>query len=97
MTGYVGPLETQTIDNDLFRQEEPQVVGAGAAVVVPAGRCHNIINGSPPALLKLCTPHSPPNYPPGTVHRTETDTQAAEAVARHPTPVAAPSGQAVRA
>lgn len=97
MTGYVGPLDTQTIEDDLFRQEEPQVVGAGAAVVVPAGRCHNVINGSPTALLKLYTLYSPPNHPPGTVHRTKADTQAAEAVGRHPHLVAAPSGQAVRA
>ena len=140
MTGYVGPLDTQTIENDFFRQvlftgqhaqlvvmclqpgeeigremhpdtdqffrieqgearfdfggEERQVVGSGDAVVGPAGRYHHVINASPAAMLKLYTLYSPPNHPAGTVHRTKGDAEAAEAVTRHPDPVAAPSVQA---
>ena len=57
-------------------QETP--VRDGSAVVVPAGRRHNVINtGSEP--LKLYTIYSPPNHPDGTIHRTKAEAEAYEA------------------
>ena len=44
---------------------------------VPAGLRHNFRNtGSAP--LKLYTVYAPPQHPPGTVHRTKADADAAE-------------------
>jgi mannose-6-phosphate isomerase-like protein (cupin superfamily) len=52
----------------LGRKEE-HLVGAGGAVVVPAGTYHNVVNSSPTKPLKLYTVYSPPQHPAGTVHR----------------------------
>lgn len=50
-------------------------IGAGFAVVVPAGTRHNIINtGALP--LKLYTLYSPPNHRDGVIHRTRADAEA---------------------
>ena len=50
-------------------------IGAGFAVVVPAGTNHNIINtGSGP--LKLYTLYAPPNHRDGVVHHTRADAEA---------------------
>lgn len=57
---------------------EEHVVGAGGAVVVPAGTYHNVINVSPTKPLKLYTVYAPPNHPDGTVHRTKAAAEAAE-------------------
>ena len=47
------------------------------AVIVPAGRWHNVINtGKRP--LKLYSIYAPPEHPPGTVHATRADSDAAE-------------------
>lgn len=47
-------------------------IGAGFAVLVPAGANHNIINtGSIP--LKLYTLYSPPNHRDGVIHPTRAD------------------------
>jgi mannose-6-phosphate isomerase-like protein (cupin superfamily) len=48
------------------------------AVVVPAGTHHNVVNSSKTETLKLYTIYSPPNHPPGTVHKTRADAEAAE-------------------
>jgi len=49
------------------------------AVIVPAGTWHNVINtGNRP--LKLYSIYAPPQHPPGTVHATKTDVEAAEAL-----------------
>ena len=51
------------------------VIGAGFAIVVPAGAMHNIINtGKVP--LKLYTLYAPPNHRDGVVHRTREDAEA---------------------
>lgn len=48
------------------------------AVIVPAGTWHNVINvGTTP--LKLYSIYTPPEHPPGTVHATKADADAAEA------------------
>ena len=50
-------------------------IGAGFAVVVPAGTNHNIINtGSVP--LKVYTLYAPPNHRDGVVHHTRVDAEA---------------------
>ncbi len=130
MTGYVGPIETQTLENANFRQvlftgkhaqlvvmclqpgeeigkemhpnvdqffrieqgearfvlndTEEHLVRDGDAVVVPAGTYHNIFNASKTTPLRLYTIYSPPNHPAGTVHRTRSEAEAAEAAERHP-------------
>jgi mannose-6-phosphate isomerase-like protein (cupin superfamily) len=46
-------------------------------VIVPAGTWHNVINtGNEP--LKLYSIYAPPQHPPGTVHATKADSEAAE-------------------
>jgi mannose-6-phosphate isomerase-like protein (cupin superfamily) len=46
-------------------------------VLVPAGARHNFINtGSVP--LRLVTVYAPPEHPPGTLHQTKADADAAE-------------------
>jgi len=64
--------------------EEENVVSDGDAVVVPAGTFHNVINTSKTTPLRLYTIYSPPNHPDGTVHKTKTEAEAAEAAERHP-------------
>lgn len=50
-------------------------IGAGFAVLVPAGAHHNIINtGSVP--LKLYTLYAPPNHRDGVVHSTRAEAEA---------------------
>ena len=50
-------------------------IGAGFAVLVPAGTNHNIINtGTDP--LKLYTLYAPPNHRDGVVHYTRADAEA---------------------
>ena len=61
----------------LDRSEE-HLVGAGGAVVVPAGTYHNVINASLTEPLKLYTVYTPPQHPDGTVHKTKADADAAE-------------------
>jgi mannose-6-phosphate isomerase-like protein (cupin superfamily) len=52
-------------------------VGANILVFVPAGTRHNFVNtGRTP--LKLLTVYAPPEHPPGTVHRTKEEAEAAE-------------------
>ena len=53
--------------------KEEHVVGNGDAVIVPAGTWHNVINNSKTKKLKMYTIYSPPNHPPGTVHKTKAD------------------------
>lgn len=54
------------------------VLQDGAAVVIPAGTKHNIINGSRTEALKLYTIYSPPEHPDGTIHMTKADAEAYE-------------------
>ena len=53
-------------------------VGPNDLVLVPAGTRHNFVNtGAGP--LRLVTVYAPPEHPPGTVHQTKADADAAEA------------------
>jgi len=50
-------------------------IGAGFALIIPAGANHNIINtGSVP--LKLYTLYAPPNHRDGIVHQTREEAEA---------------------
>ncbi len=54
-----------------------QSIYSGYAIMVPAGKWHNLINtGNKP--LKLYTIYAPPEHPRGTVHETKAIAQAAE-------------------
>ena len=129
MTGYVGPIESQTLKNTDFRrvlftgkhaqlvlmclqpgeeigkevhanvdqffrieqgeatfvfnETEEHGVRDADAILVPAGTEHNVINVSKTRPLKLYTIYSPPNHPDGTVHKTKSEAEAAEAAAHH--------------
>ena len=47
------------------------------AVIVPGGVWHNVINTGP-GDLRLYSLYAPPEHPPGTVHPTKADAEAAE-------------------
>ncbi len=54
-----------------------QNVSDGSAVFVPAGTWHNLINtGNKP--IKLYSIYAPVQHPPGTIHCTKADSDAAE-------------------
>jgi mannose-6-phosphate isomerase-like protein (cupin superfamily) len=57
-------------------------VGENGVLCVPAGTRHDIRN-SGREQLKLYTTYSPPQHPPGTVHRTKADAQRAEEAPPH--------------
>jgi hypothetical protein len=42
-----------------------------------------VINASQTEQVKLYTVYSPPNHPPGTVHKTKAEADAAEAAEHH--------------
>lgn len=46
-------------------------IGPDFAVIVPAGKEHNVINVSAEETLKLYTIYSPPEHPENTLHRTK--------------------------
>jgi mannose-6-phosphate isomerase-like protein (cupin superfamily) len=62
----------------ILNEKDEHPAREGDAVIVPAGTYHNVINTSKTALLKLYTIYSPPNHPPGTVHKTKAEAEAAE-------------------
>ena len=62
----------------VFNDTEKHTVGAGEAVIVPAGTHHNVINTSASKPLQLYTIYSPPNHPDGTIHKTKAEAEAAE-------------------
>ncbi len=63
--------------------KEEHKVGAGDAVIVPAGTFHNVINASSTEPLRLYTLYSPPNHPDGTIHKNKAEAEAAEAAKHH--------------
>lgn len=58
--------------------KETHHLGNAGAIIVPAGTWHNVINTSKTRKLKLYTIYSPPNHPPGTIHKTKGDAERAE-------------------
>ena len=67
----------------VFNGSEEHIVGAGDAVVVPAGTYNNVINTSKTGQLKLYTLYSPTNNPDGTIHKTKAEAEAAEKAEHH--------------
>ena len=67
----------------VLSETEEHLVRDGDAVVVPAGTYHNVLNTSKTTPLRLYTIYSPPNHPDGTVHKTKTEAEAAEAAEHH--------------
>jgi len=67
----------------VFNGKEKHIVKNGDAVIVPAGTFHNVINKSKTKKLKLYTIYSPPNHPPGTIHKTKADAEEAERRKHH--------------
>ncbi len=61
----------------VFDGKERHQVGAGEAVVVPAGTHHNVVNTSSTKPLHLYTLYSPPQHPAGTVQKTKPEEAAA--------------------
>ena len=57
--------------------EERRRVGADEFVFVPGGTRHNFVNTADTP-LRLVTVYAPPEHPPGTVHRTKAEADAAE-------------------
>lgn len=56
---------------------ETSPVRANDLVLVRAGTRHNFVNTGDQA-LRLITVYAPPHHPPGTVHRTREEAEAAE-------------------
>jgi mannose-6-phosphate isomerase-like protein (cupin superfamily) len=56
---------------------ETTPVRANDLVLVRAGMRHNFVNTGPEP-LRLVTTYAPPHHPPGTVHRTKEEADAAE-------------------
>ena len=67
----------------VFNGKEKHAVKNGGAVIVPAGTFHNVINKSKTKKLKLYTIYSPPNHPPGTIHKTKAEAEKAEKAKGH--------------
>ncbi len=63
----------------VVKGSEEYFANGGDAVIVPAGKYHNVINTSKTKVLKLYTIYSPPNHPDGTVQATKADAKRAEA------------------
>jgi mannose-6-phosphate isomerase-like protein (cupin superfamily) len=57
--------------------DEEHAVADDWAIIVPAGTWHDVVNtGDTP--LRLYSIYAPAEHPPGTVHRTKADAEAAE-------------------
>jgi mannose-6-phosphate isomerase-like protein (cupin superfamily) len=59
------------------RVDETHDLAGDWAVVIPAGVWHNVANAGQ-AEVKLYSLYAPPEHPPGTVHRTKAEADAAE-------------------
>ncbi len=76
-------LETHPDNDQFFRFEAGQgkvsidgneyAVSDGAAVIIPAGAVHNVINSSETEDLKMYTIYSPAHHKDGTIHATKAD------------------------
>lgn len=66
-----------TLSRSKEQVDEEHEIEDDWAVIVPAGTWHNVINTGT-GDLKLYSLYAPPEHPPGTVHRTKADADAAE-------------------
>lgn len=70
------------IGNSKDRLDFQRKVGDGYAIMIPAGKWHNLVNiGKKP--LKLYSIYAPPEHPRCTVHETKEIAEAAEAAEHH--------------
>ncbi len=69
-------LRIESGDGKVIMNGEETVIGAGSAIIVPAGTKHNIINTSQTNPMKLYTVYSPPNHPDEKVHKTKAEALA---------------------
>jgi mannose-6-phosphate isomerase-like protein (cupin superfamily) len=85
--GEIGEEVHEDTDQILFFLEgegeavlngERSPVGPGDVVFVKAGTRHNFVN-TDQVPLRLLTVYAPPEHPPGTVHATKAEADAAEA------------------
>lgn len=60
-----------------FNTNFQRYVGAGYAVIIPAGKWHNLINTGG-RTMKLYSVYAPPQHPHGTVHATKAIAQGAD-------------------
>jgi mannose-6-phosphate isomerase-like protein (cupin superfamily) len=58
--------------------DEEHAVSDDWAMIIPAGTWHDVVNEGD-SELKLYSIYAPPDHPPGTVHSTKADAEAAEA------------------
>lgn len=64
-------------EGEAILEGQSSPVRAEEYVFVPAGTLHNFVNtGNEP--LRLLTIYAPPEHPPGTVHQTKAEADAAE-------------------
>lgn len=69
-----GLVKMGDIKDDLYFQQK---VYDDYAILIPAGKWHNLINtGNKP--LKIYSLYAPPEHPPGTIDRTKEDSEARE-------------------
>ncbi len=69
-----GRVMMGSTQNDLSYQQN---VSENSAIFIPAGTWHNLVNtGSKP--IKLYSIYAPVQHPPGTIHCTKADSDAAE-------------------
>jgi len=64
-------------DGEASLDAQTSPVGPNDLVFVRAGTSHNFVNTGPRP-LRLITTYAPPHHPPGTVHQTKADADAAE-------------------
>jgi mannose-6-phosphate isomerase-like protein (cupin superfamily) len=62
----------------ILNKKQESILESGDAAIAPAGEYHNVINMSNSEKLKLYTIYSPPNHPPGTIHKTKAEAIASE-------------------
>jgi len=70
-------------DAKFILNEKDEILAAnGDAVIIPAGTYHTVVNNGLDE-VKLYTIYSPPNHPPGTIHKTLAEAQEAEEHEHH--------------
>ena len=66
-------IRVEAGEGEAILDGERHPLSDGAAVVVPAGAEHNVVNTSATEPMRLYTIYTPPEHPDGTVHRTKAE------------------------
>jgi len=69
-------LRVEQGEGKVVMNGEEHLIKDGSAIIVPAGKEHNIINSCSERELKLYTIYSPPHHKDGIVHKTKQDASA---------------------